>query len=481
MNDDPLSILLLAWDDADPAPGALGADLPAGAALRHALAARLSLTAILPQQPASEDAAGRYSVAELNAPTAAASDAAAAAVFPVPIGAGPEATGTKRAGTAGTAPIPASARLALSPPRAPVPGAPLLIGLAEFTVPELEAQARRWGSRAPGSPLAGGQQAPAAPYVGSSLAPATSVATSVAPAAATLPARTDLAGPNSAAGLSPVGAPAAATDLAPATPEFTNSLPAAFSTPRFPLFGLTGSDLKPAAPPTTPAFGEATEPGAAEAADLAQWADDLTLADTDTDSGAYPAGAPAPVSRPAALAALRQPGPAGPPEGSLAAGSAANPDSAITAGPTALAAAASLSFRIIQYARFATQLTAGGTGFGVIFATAWPCWLAAAEIRQRTGQPLLLYVTSLPSAAAPPRARGWLRALEQQALRQADVVLVPDAAFGAALAARFALRQPPRVLPPATAPAGPAQTAAGLAAFVLALLPTLRPGAPAEA
>lgn len=476
MNDDPLSILLLAWDDADPAPGALGAGLPAGAALRHALAARLSLTAILPQQPASEDAAGRYSVAELNAPTAVASDAAAA-VFPIPIGAGPEATGTKRAGTAGTAPTPASARLALSPPRAPVPGAPLLIGLAEFTVPELEAQARRWGSRAPGSPLAGGRQAPAAPYVGSSLAPATSVAT----AAAALPARTGLAGPNSAPGPGPIGAPAAATGLAPAAPEFANSLPTAFSTPRFPLFGLTGFDLESAAPPTAPAFGEATEPGAAEAADLAQWADDLTLADTDTDSGAYPAGSPAPVSRPAALAALRQPEPAGPPEGSLAAGSAANPDSAITAGPTALAAAASLSFRIIQYARFATQLTAGGTGFGVIFATAWPCWLAAAEIRQRTGQPLLLYVTSLPSAAAPPRARGWLRALEQQALRQADVVLVPDAAFGAALAARFALRQPPRVLPPATAPAGPAQTAAGLAAFVLALLPTLRPGAPAEA
>ncbi|MBT9394304.1 glycosyltransferase [Hymenobacter sp. NST-14] len=87
-----------------------------------------------------------------------------------------------------------------------------------------------------------------------------------------------------------------------------------------------------------------------------------------------------------------------------------------------LPATADLNFQVIQYARFATR-RALLEEFAVIYAVDWPTWLAAMEIRQQTGRPLVLHVHDLALERAGPEERGWVLALERLALRRADLVL----------------------------------------------------------
>jgi hypothetical protein len=84
---------------------------------------------------------------------------------------------------------------------------------------------------------------------------------------------------------------------------------------------------------------------------------------------------------------------------------------------------ANLNFRVIQYARFATPVVADKP-FEVIYAAEWPTWLAAMEIRQRTGRPLVLHVHSLCTDRNTTDDRGWIQALERLAIRRADLVIV---------------------------------------------------------
>ncbi|ALW85579.1 hypothetical protein AUC43_11035 [Hymenobacter sedentarius] len=84
-----------------------------------------------------------------------------------------------------------------------------------------------------------------------------------------------------------------------------------------------------------------------------------------------------------------------------------------------------LNFRMIQYARRSAQLVRGRSDFGVIYAPNWPAWLAALEIRNSTGQPLVLYVASLAIDFSSPGDRGWLLEVERMTLRRARIILVP--------------------------------------------------------
>lgn len=402
LNDAPLSVLLLAWDDADPAPAALGAPLLPGTPLRHVLAAHLRLTAILPQQPAQTPAdvpaaaapsetglLAEAAVPAMPAPgpaettetaNAAGSSAPAVAV-PAIVSAAPEG----RLAAPDASPLAAVVSAPVAPKAAflaPEPGAPVLLGLADFTLAELRAEAGRRGSPAvAGTWPAGGWRAPAAPYAGSSAAGHEEQEQVSAPP------------------------PAAAAAPAAARPSGGRATP-------------LPADLLPGAAALAASAFEAAEPGPAEAASLTQ------------APNAPPAAPPPEESAlPAALTALRRP---------------AAPEKPVSAAGEE--ATATLPFRAIQYARFATQLTAGGAGFAIIFAAAWPTWLAAVEIRQRTGRPLVLYVPELPSARAPRAARGWLLELERQALRRAEVVLVPTAALAGFLSERYSLARPPVVL-----------------------------------
>ncbi|WP_303310643.1 glycosyltransferase [Hymenobacter sp. BT730] len=99
------------------------------------------------------------------------------------------------------------------------------------------------------------------------------------------------------------------------------------------------------------------------------------------------------------------------------------PDHALAILSSGVNDGASLNFRVIQYARFATPLVAEKP-FQVIYAADWPTWLAAMEIRQRTGRPLVLHVHSLCSDRNTTDDRGWIQELERLALRRADLILV---------------------------------------------------------
>ena len=457
MNNAPLSVLLLAWDDADPAPGMLGAPLAAGATLRAALAAQLPLTAILPQRPPSgippaADAADAPSGPGEPAPSAIAAPRETLAADAD----GLTTTNQARSAAAGAAAAPeklllpatrepAGATDLASPAglnsaapsafEAPRPGAPVLVGLADLTLPELRAEARRWGEpegRAGREPADGGR-VPAAPYVGNS-APAPS--RSLGPEAT---AATSSTASSAGQGVSLTsGAPIpflAASD----GPDETQSDGAAaeptaleISNPQAPV----RDGERPTPPHATAAFEVGADP--VEAAELTPGEDVLALV-----------VAAAPGALPGALAMLRRPAAPDPEPGAAGSEPAAPlpPEQAVPASPKTAAAAASLSFRVIQYARFATQLTAGAAGVGVIFAAAWPTWLAAVEIRQRTGRPLVLAVAALPSDYAPGPVRGWLHELERQALRRAELVLASTAALAQRLHVTYQLAQVPRVVP----------------------------------
>lgn len=99
---------------------------------------------------------------------------------------------------------------------------------------------------------------------------------------------------------------------------------------------------------------------------------------------------------------------------------------------------ADLNFQVIQYARFATR-RALLEDFAVIYAVDWPTWLAALEIRQQTGRPLVLHVHSLAQERATPADRGWALELERLVLRRADLVLAASEELAQRLRQRYQL------------------------------------------
>lgn len=362
----PPVLLVLAWDDADPAVHRVAATaaLPALPTLPlvRALAAAQPTLAVLPQLPepgATEAAAG---------------------AGPAVVGLGP---GSHLVGLGDLAPETLAAGWAAaaahSVPNAPAAGPPA--GLANVQLRSSLAQraAADW-------------QAPAAPYLGS----AETVVTQAVEAVATPAIETSAA---EAASVAEVAA-ATASAPAPGAPAAPVGAPAPLESPV--LAGATpGTGVAPA-----PLFDQPeSEIGAGEAADLAE--DDDNLAVETAPVAAPPAG-PARASLTQGLAALHR-APAAETE-------AIQPTFDLSDG---------LHYRVIQYARFATYVLDGdGEDFGVIYAPDWPTWLAALEIRARTRRPLVVHLRLLAAESAAPAERGWLLELERMVLRYAHTVLV---------------------------------------------------------
>jgi hypothetical protein len=110
-------------------------------------------------------------------------------------------------------------------------------------------------------------------------------------------------------------------------------------------------------------------------------------------------------------------------------------------GPAALQAvstqyaAPDLNFQVIQYARFAVPVALAEAEFAAIYAPAWPTWLAAQELRQRTGRPLVLHVSTLAAAdnESAGTATGWMAELQRHALQRADLILTETPALATRL------------------------------------------------
>ena len=444
------SVLLLAWDEADPSVAVLGgAALPPTHALVYQLAAQQPVLALYPHLPAPGPA---EDVAPAVLPDSVPSPAAPAAP-----------TAPDQPGVEATATPPAPTQPDLLTSIAPTPGVRLLPGPAVATTPDLDTAATPpLSSRVIGledltgpilaslgagsslfravpsipTPVSGRSQwpagtllldagqwaAPAAPYAGA--APA-SGATGLAPPARSQP-------DSQAVSPSPVRHPP--PPPAPARPAASHT-PATLQPSRHPLAGDLRFDPDPELPAAQvhhpPVFDEATEePGPAEAA---------ALADAEGEA-AGPVEAPATAAAPAVpvtvAVAEPLPAPVGPPAAPAAPGEFAP---AVEVRAPVLKG---LNFRMIEYARQAARLVRGRADFGVIYAPNWPAWLAALEVRNHTGQPLVLYAVGLAADFATPAERGWLLEVERMALRRAQVVLVPDEGVRQRLLAQYGATQP---------------------------------------
>jgi hypothetical protein len=120
--------------------------------------------------------------------------------------------------------------------------------------------------------------------------------------------------------------------------------------------------------------------------------------------------------------------------------------------------APNLNFQVIQYARFAVPVALAQETFAAIYAPAWPTWLAAQELHYRTGQPLVLHVSTLAASESESveTATSWQAELQRQALHRADLILTETAALAYRL-------QRDLGLPPELVRTAPAADAAAIA------------------
>ena len=281
--------------------------------------------------------------------------------------------------------------------------------------------------------------APAAPYLGSSagtLITAEGGPMHASVAAPTPPPTVSLvsAAPTVAVGAAPTpaAAPAAARHQRAELPSASDA----------------GPDTLPTPIPGRPA----PAPAASTAALSAEAADEPSAARTAEAS-------PVRAGWPAALASLQKPAaPTFGPADELATSPSHVADAAIepivptspaaVAGSSATALrpatgqfdAPNLNFQIIQYARFAVPLALATQPFAVIYAPAWPTWLAAQELRHRTGRPLVLHIAALAAQDEPvDLAAGWPAEIQRQALHRADLILTETPALAYRLRRELAL------------------------------------------
>lgn len=386
MTSPEFSVLLLAWDDADPSVAVLGgAALPPTLPLVYQLAAQQPVVAVYPYLPADAAPAETTPAPESNSLTEPKTDATALKTKSSEAATGafdaavelpgvlllPSNATTKTMTSAQPSRIISLANLAATRPASP--SGP--VNLPEIKAPDFSRSQWPTGENAPLSSR-GGWQVPAAPYLG---------------------AETGRNFPP------PPPAPPRPSALMPTAATSTGRT----LTPRsHPQAGDLNFDPDPELPPVhRPAvFDEPTEEvGSAEALDLLAPEDDLVPDE------------PGPAAEAEAAVSAMAPEPAPAPTAEVA--------------PVVLVPVLNgLNFRMIQYARQAAQLVRGQSDFGVIYAPNWPAWLAALEIRNSSGLPLVLYSAGLATDLPNLAERGWQLEIERMTMRRARLILVPDEA-----------------------------------------------------
>jgi hypothetical protein len=427
---DPIAVLVLAWDEATPAVRAL---VEATQASTPALDSLLVLVPRadtpeelspeeyrpLPTPPPALPAAPLPLASEV--PPTAPADAAPgqpAASAPADVAPTPSLPGTAALAVSAlsAAPTPPAASAAATPPAW---SAVRVVRLGSLSLPQLAARA---GQPLPAPIWTGTTAAPAAPYLGAIAGsePASVIASPVETTRVV------------SSGLFNSGTTAAPLLDLPATWGHTEQ-PLASSpshpTPTSPTqvaphYDTTASIAQAADLEADLALAEAEELISLESAE----ASTLLLAEVSAST------APALADWEAALATLRQP--AAQPETAVAVPTEPA-NEVVSAEYPALRPASQhypapdLNFQIIQYARFAVPVALDEPPFAVLYAPAWPTWLAAQELRQRTGCPLVLHVATLAAADDEPleTATGWMAELQRQALRRADLLIAETPAL----------------------------------------------------
>jgi len=420
----PLAVLVLAWDEATPAVRALVAatqaptpTVPAILVMVPQAAAPAPIHAAVPPPlapPATElpvpvatpPAASSVSLPHpLPAPVAGAADAPAAAQF-VPALAPPAGPAQPLATAATTLPV------------APLVWAAVrVLRLGSLSLPQLAHYA---GQPLPAPTWTGPAALPAAPYLGAALATGLAASNGARPAIVapllSLPAQT----------AQPIALPPEQFSAATPLPRAVAAPPAiSFHEPAEPL--AQAADLEADLAPSD------ADPALFETAGLSSETsgEELLLPEPDAV-----APGPAQAGWTDALASLQQPA-AQPALREEASTPALLPEEPVGAVLPALQAAPAhypapdLNFQIIQYARFAVPVALAEAPFAAIYAPAWPTWLAAQELRHRTGRPLVLHVAAVAAAEdeSVETAAGWIAELQRQALHRADLILTETPAL----------------------------------------------------
>lgn len=295
-----------------------------------------------------------------------------------------------------------------------------VVRLGSLSLPQLVARA---GQPLPAPVWTGATTAPAVPYLGAAIAAPPAIATPL-PASSASVASLGLPIVRDAVIQLPALPPAPPSATPPPLPH----QPAQPSPPAqaAPLYEATASIAQAPDLEADLALAEAAESVSLESAE----ASTLPLNESSVSAELTPAQA----DWEAALATLRQP--AAQPEPAVPAPAEPATEAMSAAYPALRPAtqhypAPDLNFQIIQYARFAVPMALAEPAFAVLYAPAWPTWLAAQELRQRTGRPLVLHVASLAAAAdeSVDTATGWIAELQRQALRRADLLIAETPAL----------------------------------------------------
>ncbi|MGI4865633.1 MAG: glycosyltransferase [Janthinobacterium lividum] len=458
----PVAVLVLAWDETTPAVRAL---VEATEALEPVLD---SVVVLVPAGPATEELTQEEFLpleASLVPEAMLALVSAATEFAPAATPAAPEALeATPEVTEATPAPVTVATPLAVvaapsvasaTTPVAttsplpgliwelpPAPGAmlptPGLVGQETFALPgESAVRVLRLSEYSLASLAAYTQQSlPAPTWVGAAAVPAAPYLGSLAVAALLPPSNLSsseaiVVTSTSVATTSPVISPAHSEEVAaapplapaPAAPSYFTELPVA-------LDAEADSTPVPAVDEPAPVTAADAEESTTELSEEA--ADELTEP-FSVDVTPVQAGWPE------ALASLQEPAAFTEAEEPIAAAADPVADSPTDNEPVAYATlrpkaqqfdAPNLNFQIIQYARFAVPLALAAQPFGVIYAPAWPTWLAALELRQRTGRPLVLHIATLAAQDEPlALAAGWPAEIQRQTLHQADLILTETPAL----------------------------------------------------
>jgi len=265
----------------------------------------------------------------------------------------------------------------------------------------------------------GASDVPAAPYLGSSeplLAAQGRLATEGSAVAAALLAATDTA----------ASALVALRTLGPPPVEMAATLPdGAEARTAPPAYLLAESPAAPDAEPDalpTPISDEPAPLTDASTTELSEEAAEESFAVDATPVQAAEPTIPAPLVPASPAPAVAEPALLAPADAS---------DFAALYPAAQSFNAPNLNFQIIQYARLAVPQALAEQPFEVIYAPAWPTWLAAQELRHRSGQPLVLHLAQLAAADEElvDLAAGWVAEIQRQALHRADLILTETPAL----------------------------------------------------
>ncbi|MGI4832968.1 MAG: glycosyltransferase family 4 protein [Janthinobacterium lividum] len=434
-----LSVLVLAWDEAAPTVRTVVEAAPAVGALLVLLPPALpAVVEFAPTRPAQEALAAEPTFAGPATPAPKPASPTLPPAGPVPMPSASPAVAAQLASALGSPP----AQPALATPAAATAFTPL----AAPAVRVLHVVA----SQLPASVRSGSFQVPAAPYLGATAPPAL-VESAATPSYSTQPAATAL--PAAPAASPPTRNPLLDNELATAS-AIATALAAAVATSAANSLAPAGAAASTApAIPVPPAFSAAAETPTTSLAEAAFAAAEILDANPEEELRSARDSRPA-ATTPADALQLSDAAPQGaflalgpfgnrlpqvdtslPPTPHPVA-SAAVDDPEDTAEERARVFAASvaaarqytapdLNSQVIRYARLAVPLALRENSYEVIYAPAWPTWLAALELRQRTQGPLVLHLPALAAGRQPAdTAAGWPAELQRQALRQADLVLV---------------------------------------------------------